>query len=162
MTYSGKPKLYLAAPLFSESELHFNESLADSISDLFDVFLPQRDGGLLVEMLRRGVPVQEASKYVFNKDICAIRNTDVVLAVLDGRGIDEGVSVELGFAYALDIKCFGLQTTPIRLLPCGNNPMISNVLKDIFENTVAVRAWAESFCSSQNKNKMEGFIADGN
>lgn len=162
MIQSGKPKLYLAAPLFSESELHFNESLANSISDVFEIFLPQRDGGLMAEMLRRGVPVTQASRYVFNKDIYAIRNSDVVLAVLDGRSIDEGVSVELGFAYALDIKCFGLQTTPIRLLPCGNNPMISNVLKDIFESTEAVRAWAESFCSSQNKNKMQGFVANGN
>jgi nucleoside 2-deoxyribosyltransferase len=162
MMQSNKPKLYLAAPLFSQAELHFNESLADSISDLFDIFLPQRDGGLMAEMISRGVPVAQASRHVFKKDICAIRSSDVVLAVLDGRCIDEGVSVELGFAYALEIKCFGLQTTPIRLLPCGNNPMISNVLKDIFESPEAVRAWAESFCSSQNKKEMQGFGVNGN
>lgn len=145
---SEKPKLYLAAPLFSQSELSFNQDLADRLSKYFDVFLPQRDGGLMNEMIDRGVPVALASQYVFNIDIQAIKSVDVILAVLDGRSIDEGVAVELGYAYALNKLCVGLQTSPIRLLPSGNNPMISNVLESTFSSVNSVINWAISFSAS--------------
>jgi len=140
-----KPKLYLAAPLFSMSELEFNQKVVNSVSDHFDIFLPQRDGGLMDQMIKEGTPASDASTYVFNKDISAIRNTDVILAILDGRTVDEGVSIELGFAYALNKRCFGLQTGPIRLLPSGNNPMIDNVIEDTFCDFMQLRRWAESF-----------------
>ncbi len=38
------PTLYLAAPLFSESELAFNAALTAEIERLGSLFLPQRDG----------------------------------------------------------------------------------------------------------------------
>jgi nucleoside 2-deoxyribosyltransferase len=104
------------------------------------------------EMTKRGMPVKLASQYVFNIDIKAIKESDVVLAVLDGRTIDEGVAVELGYAYALGKKCYGFQSTPIRLLPSGNNPMINNVLIDTFNSIELVKNWAEKYCS---KNKRD-------
>lgn len=144
-----KPILYLAAPLFSMAELEFNQKVENNISDHFDIFLPQRDGGLMDQMIKQGTPAPEASAFVFSKDLAAIRCSNVVLAVLDGRSIDEGVSVELGFAYALNKKCFGIQTGPIRLFPSGNNPMIENVLEDIFCDFLQLRHWAESFSLSR-------------
>ncbi len=145
----SKPILYLAAPLFSMAELEFNQKVENNISDYFDIFLPQRDGGLMDKMIKEGTSVPAASASVFGKDLAAIKDSDVVLAVLDGRSIDEGVSVELGFAYALNKKCFGMQTGPIRLLPCGNNPMIENVLEDTFCDFLQLRHWAESFSLSR-------------
>jgi hypothetical protein len=66
------------------------------------------------------------------------------LAVLDGRAIDEGVAVEIGYAYGKNIPCFGLQTDPRRLLPVGNNPMIANVLEEVFQNEKSLLSWAAS------------------
>ena len=50
-----RPKVYLAGPLFSDAELTFNESLAFELEKLVDVYLPQRDGGIMSEMIKDGV-----------------------------------------------------------------------------------------------------------
>jgi nucleoside 2-deoxyribosyltransferase len=43
------PRLYLAAPLFSQAEKAFNHDLKKELSAHFEVFLPQEDGGLLLD-----------------------------------------------------------------------------------------------------------------
>jgi len=125
-------KVYLAAPLFSQAERKFNERLTDLLEQYFDIFLPQRDGGMFVNMVAHGVTVDDAAHAVFQTDIHAIKNCDFVVAVLDGRAIDEGVAFEVGFAYANNKPCYGLQTDIRRLLPIGNNPMLSVAIKRIF------------------------------
>jgi hypothetical protein len=49
---------YMAAPLFNENERAFNVALANGIAQHADVFLPQRDGSLLVNILREGVALE--------------------------------------------------------------------------------------------------------
>jgi len=138
-----KLNLYLAAPLFSIAERDFNEKIVNNIEEYFDVFLPQRDGGLMHDMIKNGLDIKEASKSIFQKDINAIINSDIVLAVLDGRAVDEGVALEIGFAFAKGKKCFGFQSDPRRLLTYGNNPMIDNVLEKILEDFIQLNAWAK-------------------
>lgn len=128
---ADKPFLYLAAPLFSVGEKRFNEEISSLLGRYFTVYLPQRDGGLFVDLIDRGHSKQEAIDQVFSIDIKALDQAHVVLAILDGRAIDEGVALEIGYAYALKKPCFGLQTDPRRLLPAGNNPMISGVLSKV-------------------------------
>jgi nucleoside 2-deoxyribosyltransferase len=65
---------------------------------------------------------------VFEGDLEAIRNSDVLLMILDGRAPDEGACFELGYAYSLNKVCVGLQTDVRRLLTIGNNPMIVGAL----------------------------------
>lgn len=127
--------IYLAAPLFSQAERQFNILLADLLEQYFDVFLPQRDGGMFVNMVEHGVTVEDAARAVFNADIQAIENCDFVVAVLDGRSIDEGVAFEVGFAYAKNKPCYGIQTDFRRLLPIGNNPMLSESIIHIFHTS---------------------------
>src|SRR5688572_14858580 len=79
-----QPKLYIAAPLFSEAERRFNVELKQQLSGTFRVFLPQDDGGLLTELLKTGLNSSEARKAVFEADIGALRSCDVLLIVLDG------------------------------------------------------------------------------
>lgn len=50
-----EPVLYLAAPLFSYSERAFNDRLTEILSGTFDVFLPQRDNHLIVELVADGM-----------------------------------------------------------------------------------------------------------
>jgi nucleoside 2-deoxyribosyltransferase len=137
-----KRRLYFAAPLFSEAERRFNSQAAAALGDAFQVYLPQEDGGLIVDLVRAGRPETEARRLIFGRDIAAIRNSDIVLIVLDGRSVDEGASFELGFAYALGKRCVGLQTDPRRLLPTGNNPMIDGALECVLPNIEAVVSWA--------------------
>lgn len=127
-----KPFLYLAAPLFSAAERVFNQQLAARLASHFTVYLPQRDGGLFVELVRgKGISPDMAARQVFEADIKAINAANVLLAVLDGRTVDEGVALEVGYAYAIGKPCHGLQTDPRRLLPEGNNPMIAGALRGI-------------------------------
>jgi nucleoside 2-deoxyribosyltransferase len=129
-----KQKLYLAGPLFSDAEKEFNRSLKSRLEQFIDVYLPQEDGGLVVEMVRAGISEREAWDFVFKKDIEEINDCNVFLIILDGRAVDEGAAVELGIAYALKKECIGLQTDPRRLLPNGNNPMISGALRTVFHS----------------------------
>lgn len=144
-----RPLVYLAAPLFSEAELSFNLKLAAVLEQCLDVYLPQRDGGKLVDLVANGVPVKDAYKSIFERDLEALAESDVLLIVLDGRSIDEGAGFELGVAFSSGKCCVGLQTDPRRLLPLGNNPMIECALKRVLLNISEVSAWAKAFAVQQ-------------
>jgi len=137
-------KIYLASPLFSKSERDFNELISDVLSQHFEVYLPQRDGGLLVDLVSSGMEELKAKQAVFSQDIDAIDNCDILLIVLDGRAIDEGACFELGYAYSRGKLCFGLQTDPRRLLREGNNPMIEIPLLKIFSSVSELEGWVKN------------------
>ncbi len=138
------PRLYLAGPLFSEAEIDFNHRLKKLLLPFFDVYLPQEDGGLMVDMIAQGTKPIVAAAEVFATDVAAIEGCDVLLIVLDGRSIDEGAAFELGFAFAQGKPCYGLKTDPRQLLVTGNNPMIDCALRMVFSNVDALLAWARS------------------
>lgn len=140
-----RPRLYFAAPLFSHAERSFNGLAVSHLRSFFDVYLPQNDGGLLVDMIDRGIDPEEAANQVFNLDIAALKECDVILVVLDGRSVDEGAAFELGCAYMLGKQCYGLQTDPRRLLKTGNNPMLDCALHQVFASLDDLFEWAQSF-----------------
>lgn len=143
--FSVRPLIYLAAPLFSKAELSFNLELTEILEKYLDVYLPQRDGGKVVDLVAKGVPVKDAYKFIFDRDLEALRNSHALLIVLDGRTIDEGAVFELGVAYSTGKCCVGIQTDPRRLLPLGNNPMVECALERVFLNTTEMTAWAKAF-----------------
>lgn len=127
-------KGYIAAPLFNSMEREFNQKLAERLSADFDFFLPQRDGALLVDLVRTGTPVSIGRTQVFERDLEAIGASDFVLAVLDGRVMDEGMCFELGYAYAKGKPCFGLKTDDRCTLPTGDNPMVTCALSEVYHS----------------------------
>ena len=133
--------LYIASPLFSDAEKQFNERLAEYLGREHRVFLPQRDGRLLVDLLSAGMSSIDAAQRIFEADVEAIRECDCLVAVLDGRSVDEGVAFELGVAFTSGKMCVGLQTDPRRLLPIGNNPMIECSLWSITKSFQDLAAW---------------------
>lgn len=137
-----RKRIYLAAPLFSEAELHFNTQVKEILDPYFDVYLPQQDGGLMVDMIKQGIHPDSAAKIVFQSDIKAIQQCDVLLIVLDGRSVDEGAAFELGYASALGKTCIGLQTDVRKLLPYGNNPMLNSALRFILKSIDELSVWA--------------------
>lgn len=134
-------RTYLAAPLFNPRERAFNASLADTLGLCCDVFLPQRDGLLLADLLADGVPKGVAETRIFERDRLALSECEVLIAVLDGAHIDEGVAFEIGFAHGRGCLCLGLQTDVRRALPSGNNPMIGRALSSVFDSVEALVAY---------------------
>jgi len=133
MSNTSKPlRVYFAAPLYNEMERKYNAHLSSILEPHFRVFLPQRDGKLMSGMLERGMPIDAAREAVFKADTSALRSCDLVLAVLDGRTVDEGVAFELGFGHALGKRCFGLKTDDRALLRTGDNPLIEECCEAIF------------------------------
>ena len=129
-------RIYLAAPLFNDMERSFNERLTGLLEPLAEVFLPQRDGKLMRDLVRGGMPIEAARRLVYEADINAIKNCTHILAVLDGRTIDEGVAFEIGYARALGKTCFGLKTDDRSLLQSGDNPIILAGCHEIFANAL--------------------------
>lgn len=137
--------VYLAGPLFSEAERDFNTKLRFTIEKYASVYLPQKDGRLLQELLKEGLTIEEATKEVVEKDILAIRTCDLVIAVLDGRTVEDGTSFEIGFAFALGKKCIGFQTDSRREISCINNPMIEVACEAIFHDLKDIVPFLKDF-----------------
>lgn len=156
---STKYKIYLAGPLFSLAERTFNHKLKRLLAQYFDVYLPQEDGGLIINMIKAGLPPKLASQKVFDIDIRALNECDVFLIILDGRSVDEGAAFELGFAHANGKPCYGLKTDFRQLLATGNNPMIDGPIERIFESVEELLDWAESNCD-QGLNSVDNEAKD--
>lgn len=145
----NRPRIYVAAPLFNELERGFNFGLAMKLALHVNVFLPQRDGELLVELIELGLPVDIAERRVFQNDQRAMRVADLLVAVLDGSHIDEGVAFEIGFSNGIGIPCIGLQTDIRRALPSGNNPMIAQSLTHVFASVNELVDWVQAWSTEQ-------------
>ncbi|HBP29727.1 MAG TPA: nucleoside 2-deoxyribosyltransferase [Advenella kashmirensis] len=136
-----KATIYLAAPLFNETELSFNKSIKVLLEPYFDVFMPQEDGLLLRDIVATGTPPKIAESAVFDADIQAMNNSQIVVAVLNGAHIDEGVAFELGYCFAMGKRCVGLKSDVRQTLPTGNNPMINQGCEKIFDNRELLVSW---------------------
>lgn len=132
MLNGGARMIYFAAPLFNERERQFNAVMTSKMEVYVPVFLPQRDGTLLVDMLAAGVTLAVAERRVFLQDCAAMRNAKVLVAILDGAHVDEGVAFEIGFMAAAGKVCVALQSDVRRTLPTGNNPMIGCAFSKVF------------------------------
>jgi nucleoside 2-deoxyribosyltransferase len=140
---AGQSRLraYFAAPLFNEMERDFNLRVVTQLEKDIEVFLPQRDGGLLMQHVKEGASPDQAGRLIFENDIRAMRHSHVLIAVLDGGAIDEGVAFEIGYMFAIGRTCVGLQTDVRRALPTGNNPMIGTAMTQIFLSVADLVDW---------------------
>lgn len=145
-----KPRIYIAGPLFSKAERDFNNRLKQMLAPYLSVYLPQEDGGLMVNMIAEGMPPKEAAQRVFVTDVDAIETCDILLIVLDGRAVDEGAAYELGFAFARGKHCVAIRTDPRQLLATGNNPMIESSLRQTFASMEDLVAWAQRIGAADN------------
>ncbi len=99
--------IYLAAPLFSEAEQEFNRKLRDQITERgFSVFLPQEDSNDTTDTRH-----EEKQNYIFQQNLEAIDNSNIIIAVLDGGSdVDSGTAWELGYAFATKKTVLALKT----------------------------------------------------
>jgi nucleoside 2-deoxyribosyltransferase len=100
------PNAYIAGPLFNEGERWFDEQIEVLARQAgFTTFLPHRDG-------------KEAKTYtgteritrIFQEDVVAIDQADIIVANLNGITTDDGTAWELGYAYAKGKHLVGIYT----------------------------------------------------
>ncbi len=130
-------KIYIAAPLFNKMEIERNNSINKILEqEGFETYLPQRDGGLFFNLRQKGFSDKEIKEQIFASDYNAIIDSDVILCLLDGRVLDEGMCIELGIAYAFKKHCIGYKTDYRSQDKFGNNIMLEGTLSEIFNNTI--------------------------
>jgi nucleoside 2-deoxyribosyltransferase len=136
-----RTRIYVASPLFTEAERASNEDLCRHLEGCFEVFLPQRDGAVLADGRKRGTDVAALMDAIYEVDCQAIRRCDVVVAVVDGPSVDDGVAFELGFAAALGKRCVGVTTDSRREAGYFRNPMWFGSLEVLVHGGDAVLAY---------------------
>ncbi|AWM73127.1 nucleoside 2-deoxyribosyltransferase [Lactobacillus apis] len=100
-------KIYFANALFSQAELNYNAQLAAKIRQLdqtIDLYLPQENDSI------NNKQAYADSKMIAQADTEKLLASDLMVAVLDGLSIDNGVASEIGVAYAKEIPIIGLYT----------------------------------------------------
>jgi len=98
--------VYLAAPLFSQAERHWNRRLADRLQTVLPctVILPQD----LPAEAPLGSPEHYAA--IFRQCLEGVYEADLLVAVLDGPDADSGTAFEMGVAHALGKPIVGVRT----------------------------------------------------
>ena len=131
--------IYLAGPLgFSEIGNHGYEMLEQVLTPKFKVFNPFKEsaelgdqiGALQQQLLTPGpvsaeqsfltitTRIHEINQKIGQANADLIRQSDLVLAVLDSTDIDSGTAAEIGFAFGLGKKIFGYRGD---FRDCGDN-----------------------------------------
>jgi len=94
-------KIYVAGKLWEEKDRKIVESVDRFCKGLgFETFLPHRDAGIY-DGKNDALPIYE-------KDRDMIDWCDVMVAVLDWKGISSGTAWEMGYVYAKKIPIIGL------------------------------------------------------
>jgi nucleoside 2-deoxyribosyltransferase len=158
MRDAGRLQGYLAAPLFNNRERAFNLLIEGKLRPYINVFLPQRDGKLLKDIIAAGEGPERARSIVFNRDIRAIEESHLLVAILDGRTVDEGVAFELGYARALGKFCIGLKTDDRSMLPSGDNPMIISGCHEICADPDDLLSIVRAYSSNLSFPKVGGRV----
>jgi nucleoside 2-deoxyribosyltransferase len=97
--------VYLAAPLFSEPERAYNLLVAGELrNNFFDVYLPQEAGD------DSDTRNKEEQVRIFSENLRALKNADIIVAIIDGADADSGTAWEMGYAYALGKQVIALRT----------------------------------------------------
>jgi nucleoside 2-deoxyribosyltransferase len=115
-------KIYLAGPLFSLNERCSNRRLADAIV--------KQMPGVVVELPQ---DYKYHGKFndkrffleVYKACIAGVESADVIVAILDGPGSDDGTAYEVGYAVAKGKPVIGVRTDYRASQEMGCNLMLS-------------------------------------
>jgi nucleoside 2-deoxyribosyltransferase len=112
--------IYLASPLgFAESTRAFMAELAARLSPVVRVLNPWDDTRFAEDIKRAPAIVNPAERRALlarinhglgSKNAVSIREADGMVAVLDGIDVDSGTAAEIGYAYGLGKRIYGIRT----------------------------------------------------
>ncbi|MDN6639245.1 MAG: nucleoside 2-deoxyribosyltransferase [Tetragenococcus sp.] len=100
-------KVYFAAPMFAKSDLVYNSYLVEKIRQKYPelvIYMPQENGEI------NDKTAYADSKMIALADTEKVEESQLMIALLDGSTIDNGVASEIGVAYANHIPVLGLYT----------------------------------------------------
>jgi nucleoside 2-deoxyribosyltransferase len=113
-------RIYLASPLgFADSTRQFMEHLIEQLDPHVAVSNPWDDTRFVAEFARiaaldsrseANAALAEINTELGRANAESIRNADGVVAILDGVDVDSGTAAEIGYAYALGKRIYGLRT----------------------------------------------------
>lgn len=118
----SRKRAYLASPLgFAASTGAFMAELVQALGEVVVVENPWDLGGpelgaaferahALVGYEERVAALHAIDLRIGAQNEAAIRRSDLVVAVLDGVDVDSGTASEIGFAYGLGKRSYGLRT----------------------------------------------------
>ena len=105
-------KVYIAGPLFDDHERDYLEKIAISLEAIgFQTFLPHRDAGLV-----EGEITEIKKAEIFDTDMNALNDADIVVALLTGRDVDSGTAAEVGIAHTQGKKLIGINANNIKII----------------------------------------------
>lgn len=112
--------VYLASPLgFSHEMKDYQDRIKIRLEEIgYEVFDPWDRGHgpalkrakALTHWQERVAALTEVAKKIGRMNEIGIRESDALLGVLDGAEPDSGTASELGFAFGLGKRCYGLRT----------------------------------------------------
>ena len=95
--------VYISGPLFTGAERAYLEAVDKTCRDLgYTTYLPHRDAGYAKA---RGA----LRSQFFRADVRMLRNSRVVVAVLNGAEVDAGTAWEVGYAFAHKKTIIGIR-----------------------------------------------------
>ncbi len=95
-------KIFIAGPIFSEGERDYNLRIDSICKEIgCKTFMAQRDVGIVANNT-----LEEA----FNSDLNNLKNSDIIVANLDGVDVDSGTAWELGYASSLNKPIIGIRS----------------------------------------------------
>ncbi len=93
------PKIYWAAPLFTQAEQSFNQNLAAELEQHgYTIFLPQKECAEVTE------------KAIYETCLSGLCSSNLVVAILDGADADSGTCWECGYAVSQGIPVIAVRT----------------------------------------------------
>ncbi|RXT59294.1 nucleoside 2-deoxyribosyltransferase [Lacticaseibacillus chiayiensis] len=122
-------KIYFANALFSHADFDYNAKLAGQIRAAVpgvDLYVPQENAAI------NNKEAYADSKMIAQADTDHLETADLLVAILDGPVIDNGVATEIGVAYATKIPILGLYTDSRRL--GATNQQKLDALQRVAEN----------------------------
>ena len=126
-------KIYIAGPLFNVHEKKYLEEIAEVLEGKgYDCFLPHRDQtGIDPEELKNNDMSQSTKDIIFQTDVQALNESDLVVALVTGQDIDSGTASEIGFMYANNKPVIALTAEERRYMNLFTAGMFSSTVQNI-------------------------------
>ena len=132
--------IYIAGPLFNAHERNYLELIASELeTNGYKCFLPHRDQSGIDETEMEGTNMSQATKdKIFNADLTALTNADLIVALMTGQDIDSGTAAEIGFTYANEKPIIAITAYERRFRNLFVDGMISETINDVDELLSAI------------------------
>ena len=104
--------VYIAGPLFDDPERNYLESIAEIFETRgYKTCLPHRDAGVVSDQY-----TEDEKKKIFTTDLNALKQADIIVALLTGRDVDSGTAAEIGYAFANNKRLIGIDANNVKFL----------------------------------------------